>query len=149
MAPAIWLVSGALIGAMACATTKKDVAGSGEMAGQPVPAEAPDTVPAWVRADSNMTGPSASIPVRFRKNLLIVQFEQEATQVERQAAIDLVAGTVVGGGGGGIYLVGVTDPGDGSELVKAGKRLEALPQVLAASPDLEMSQNRRTTTGPK
>jgi hypothetical protein len=113
---------------------------------QPVPAEAPDSVPGWVRADSNMTGPSASIPVRFRKNLLIVQFDRKATQAERQAAIDLVAGTVVGGGGGTIYLVRITDPGDGSEMVKAGKRLETLPYVLAASPDYEMSRNQGTIT---
>lgn len=120
-----------------------------DQASNPVPAEAPDTVPAWVRADSNLTGPSEYIPVRFRKNLLIVQFDHEATQVDRQAAIDLVTGTVVGGGGGGIYLVRVTDPGDGSDLVKAGKRLETLPQVLAASPDFEFRQNRGTTAGPK
>ena len=113
-----------------------------------VPAEAPDTIPAWVRADSNLTGPSTSIPVRFRKNLLIVQFHREASQLDRQAAVDLVRGTVVGGDGS-IYLVRVTDPGDGSELVKAGKQLQALLRVLAASPDLEMGQNRGTTAGPK
>ena len=92
-----------------------------EDAAYPVPAQAPDSVPAWVRADSNLAGPSAHIPVRFRKNLLVVQFQRQATQAERQAAIDLVAGTVVGGGGGGsggIYLVRVPGPGDGPASLK-------------------------------
>ena len=60
-----------------------------------VPA-APDSVPAWVRADSNFTGPSAHIPVRFRKNILVVHFRREATQPQRQEAIDRISGTVVG-----------------------------------------------------
>jgi hypothetical protein len=110
-----------------------------------VPAEAPDSVPAWVRADSNLTGPSAYIPVKFRKNILVVQFRREATQPQRQAAVDLVAGTVVGGhnrgSGNGIYLVRVADPGDGSRLVHAGKQLQALPVVFAASPDMAFSPN--------
>ena len=105
-----------------------------------VPAKAPDSVPAWVRADSNLSGPSASIPFRFRKNLLIVQFRQEATQVERQAAVDLVSGSVVGGSGNDIYLVRVADPGGGSALVQASKRLQEAPdRVPACSPPIRAS----------
>ncbi|MBA3759226.1 MAG: hypothetical protein H0X07_01700 [Gemmatimonadales bacterium] len=97
-----------------------------------VPAKAPASVPAWVRADSNLSGPSASIPFRFRKNLLIVQFRQEATQVERQAAVDLVSDSVVGGSGNDIYLVRVADPGGGSALVQASKRLQEAPDRVPA-----------------
>lgn len=107
-----------------------------------VPAEAPDSVPAWVRADSNFAAPSAYIPVRFRRNILVVHFRRTATQAERQAALDLVSGTVVGGHSGrtgnGFYIVRVADPGDGSRLVEASDQLDALPQVTSAGPDIEV-----------
>ena len=110
-----------------------------------VPAQAPDSVPAWVRADSTFTGPSAHIPVRFRKNILVVHFRREATQAQRQEAIDLISGTVVGGVGGrtgnGFYLVRVADPGDGSVLVRASDRLHRLPYVTSAGPDIEFTNN--------
>lgn len=104
------------------------------------PAQTPDSVPAWVRADSNFAGPSAYIPVKFRKTILGIRFRREATQAQRHAAIDLVSGTVVvglnGGNGNGLYLVRVAERGDGSVLVRASKQLQALPYVLAATPDV-------------
>jgi len=110
-------------------------------AAEVVPAEAPDSVPAWVRADSNFTGPSAHIPIKFRNNILVVHFRREATQAQRQFAIHLISGVVVGGSNGGtgngMYLVRVADPGDGSVLVRASEHLKRLPYVSAASPDIE------------
>lgn len=137
---ATFLACLAIAGTIGCAPSS-----AGSTQRSVVPAQAPDSVPAWVRADSNLSGPSAHIPVKFRKNLLVVQFRREATQAQRQAAIDLISGTVVGGdnggAGNGIYLVRVADPGDGSELVRAGQRLQALPQIFAASPDVAFGPN--------
>ena len=104
-----------------------------------VPAEAPDTVPSWAVADSSYAGPSQYISARFIRNLVVLQFHKEATQPERQRAVDLVSGTVIGGyRSGGIYLIQVADPGDGSVIVRAAEHLNALPSVLAASPDVEL-----------
>jgi hypothetical protein len=76
----------------------------------------------------------------------------EQPRGQRQAAIDLVSGVVMGGHnrtGNGMYLVRVADPGNGSALTRASERLEALPSVSAASPvspsdpsDWSMSQDR-------
>ena len=104
-----------------------------------MPVQAPDSIPAWAQEDSNTARPSRFIHAVFRKSILIVQFRPGATQKERQAAIDLVSGTVVGGyGAAGIYMVRISDPGDGSRLVGAAGQLEALPQVMVASPDIEL-----------
>ena len=48
-----------------------------------VPAEAPDSVPSWARADSSFVGPSRYIPLRFIRNVVGVKFRKEATQSER------------------------------------------------------------------
>jgi len=126
----------AIASAIGCATSKVNSSTEGHV----VPAEAPDSVPAWVRQDS-LAGPSAYIPIRFRKNILVVHFRREATQAQRQEAIDLISGTVVGGinrgTGNGMYLVRVPDPGDGSVLVRASDQLHRLPYVSAAGPDIE------------
>lgn len=109
-----------------------------------VPAAAPDTVPSWVRVDP-LIGPSAYIPVKFRRNILVVHFRREATQTQRQAAIDMISGTVVGGTnrntGNGFYLIRVADPGDGSGLVRAAERLKGFPFVSSAGPDIEFGPN--------
>jgi hypothetical protein len=107
-----------------------------------VPAEAPDTVPAWVVADSTQTGPTRYIPVRFTKNIIGVQFKSDATSSQRQSAIDAVFGRVIGGyRAAGIYLVWVQDPGDGSGIIGAVERLESLPFVAGATPDMATQPN--------
>ena len=103
-----------------------------------VPLEPPDTVPSWARADSSFAGPSEYIPLRFIKNIVGLEFRKEATQHERQRAVDLVSGTVIGGYPGiGIYLVQVDDPGDGSVIMRVVEMLEAMPSVSWAGPDFE------------
>lgn len=95
-------------------------------------------MPSWVNADSSWAGPSSYIPVKFTKTIVVLQFKSEATQAERQAAVDSVAGTVIGGyNAAGIYLLQVSDPGDGSGIMRAVEKLEALPNVLGATPNVE------------
>ena len=147
-----WFAAAAIAAAIGCAPAKVNGTAGGDNrklsrfpAAGVVPAVAPDSVPTWVRADSNLTGPSAYVPIRFRKNILVVHFWREATQAQRQVAIDLISGTVVGGAGGrtgnGFYLVRVADPGDGSVLVRASDRLKRLPYVSSAGPDIEFTNN--------
>ncbi|HSE66659.1 MAG TPA: hypothetical protein VLB12_06715 [Gemmatimonadales bacterium] len=101
-----------------------------------VPAQPPDSIPAWVFADSNMSPGSTSIAGTFVKNVLFVRFRASATVLERQAAIDSVRGEIVGGvadpSGNGYYIVRVQDPGDGSALLASAARLEVLPQIRIA-----------------
>jgi hypothetical protein len=132
-APRAWLAGAALAAAVACASSKMNRLPPAAA----VPAEPPDSVPAWAVADSSYIGPSQYISAKFIKNLVVLQFREGATQAQRQSAIELVSGTVIGGyRSSGIYLVRVADPGDGSGIVQAAERLSALPFVSAASPDI-------------
>ena len=103
-----------------------------------VPLEPPDTVPSWAHADSSFAGPSQYIPLRFIRDIVGLEFRKEATQHERQRAVDLVSGTVIGGYPGiGIYLVQVDDPGDGSVIMRVAEMLRAMPFVASAGPNFE------------
>jgi hypothetical protein len=97
----------------------------------------PDSIPAWVHADSNLASPTAMGAGNFTKRIVKVRFRPSATLADRQLAIASVNGTVVGGklppdGIGGYYLVQVADDGTGSGILTAAKRLTAQPQVESA-----------------
>jgi hypothetical protein len=114
--------------------------------GSMVPVEAPDTLPAWIYADSSIVSGSPYFPKPFLRDIIVVTFRPSAGQAERQAAIDLVGGVVVGGtrnpGAEGDYYVKVAAGNSGKMLLETAKRLNALSQVLTAtlatpiSPDL-------------
>lgn len=92
----------------------------------------PDTIPAWVRSDTNISSD------RFAKRIVLVEFRPTATLADRQLAIALVNGVVVGGrrwsdGVRGTYYVKVADDGTGDAILTAAKALTALPQVQFAS----------------
>jgi hypothetical protein len=97
---------------------------------------APDSVPAWLRSDSSIAGPSRYIAGGFVRNLVGIRFGSEATPAQRRSAIELVGGRLIGGHRAiGVYLVWVADPGDGSGIERAAVRLRALPYVVLATPD--------------
>ena len=96
---------------------------------------APDSVPAWVLADSSFAAPTRYTGLKFSKNIVRLRFRSEGTPAERRSAIELVSGRVVGGyRAPGIFLVRVADPGDGSGIERAAERLRALPFVSVAGP---------------
>jgi hypothetical protein len=69
--------------------------------------------------------------------VLSVVFAVGASQSERQAAIDLVDGTVIGGlnpGGDGSYYVRVEGDGTIETIFEVAHTLNALPQVALAGP---------------
>lgn len=104
---------------------------------QPVPVSVPDgwSIPEdsvnqlfapqnLIMVHSRMSGP-------YPRNLVAIAFKSEATLDEKQAAVDQVGGTVVGGDGAH-YYVHVTD---GAEPVwLAVDRLSGLPQIEHAVP---------------
>jgi hypothetical protein len=70
-------------------------------------------------------------------NVLSVYFEFGTTQPDRQSAIDLVGGTVIGGvrsGQDGWYYVEVIGDGTLATIFEIAHTLDALPQVSLASP---------------
>ena len=79
------------------------------------------------------------------KNMLEVAFARTATQAQRQAAIDSVLGSVVGGrpiadNGDGFYIVRIPSDNAGAGLIPALEKLRRLPQVdLAVSIRLGVS----------
>ncbi len=107
-----------------------------------IPAEAnvtlapPDTTPAWVYADSNTSGPTTYVGARHTRQIVIVEFKPGVTLADRQLAVALVGGSVVGGevaGSEGYYVVRISDPdGSGKALLAAVLRLQRLAQVRVA-----------------
>lgn len=112
-------------------------------ASNPVPALAPDTLPDWIFAPSNIIKNAPEMSGTFLRNVLIVEFHEETPQEERQAAVDLIGGEVVGGfrfygENDGLYYVQISDDGTTAPLFHAIRTLQALPQVaLAGHVDLE------------
>ena len=97
----------------------------------------PDSVPAWVYADSNLSSRTEFVSGEFYKGVLMVRFHSGASLADRESAIASVNGEVIGGwpmvGTEGRYLIRVPDPGTGENLVEAESLLNSLPQVAVAS----------------
>jgi len=110
-----------------------------ERQGVQVPEQAPDTVPQWVFADSNLVTNTEHSAGTFPRNVVSILFREGSTREQRQAAIDLIGGEVVGGvpvlGGRGFYLVRITHDGTDAPLFEAIRRLQELPQVEFAGPE--------------
>jgi hypothetical protein len=106
----------------------------------PVPAIAPEEIPAWVYDEANVITDSPLMSGRFLRNIVVVLFKMGATQEERQTAIDLVEGEVVGGRrlfrNDGFYYVRIQDDGTAGPLFAAIKQLKALLQVEGAIAEL-------------
>src|SRR5215217_3800323 len=82
----------------------------------PVPASPPSDAPRELWNRENQMQDSTFTSGSFLRDIAAIRFKPGASQRERQAAVDLVGGTVVGGipwgNGDGYYLVRV--PGDGT-----------------------------------
>jgi hypothetical protein len=110
-----------------------------------VPSTAPDSVPkaVWdsLRAPTNVLVNPPGYAGSIIRNALLVTFKSSASQAERQAAIDLVAGVVLGGVALGapehMYLVRipyVLSAGDSvsGPVLRAAAALRGLPTVQKA-----------------
>ncbi|HEU0300505.1 MAG TPA: S8 family serine peptidase [Longimicrobium sp.] len=105
-----------------------------------VPSAAPDGVPDWVYAPANISTNLPQLSGTYLRQFVTVMFAPGTPQDERQAAVNAVGGTVVGGRrlpeGDGMYYVQLADDGTAAPLVKAMDRLEGLPQVIGASAEM-------------
>jgi len=99
-----------------------------------VPAIPPDSTPRWFADDSSWEGAEHH---GYLKGILTVIFTPRSTRAEKQAAVDAVQGSVIGGGlvgsSWGHYYVQIRDRGSGVELTKAIAALKTLPQVQVVS----------------
>lgn len=97
---------------------------------EPVPAVAPDTVPAWFGHDTSYSNV-------FLKHIIAVRFDSTATTADRRRAIESVCGRVVGGWhlagpSEDIYAVQVADDGDQVRLADLVRRIQTQPKVVSA-----------------
>ncbi len=102
-----------------------------------VPPTAPDFLPDDMHADSSIIEDTEYISGPFLRDVIGVAFMPGATQAERQAAIDMVGGVVIGRmayAGDGEYYVRIAGDSTGEAVTKASDLLESLPQVYAAWP---------------
>jgi subtilisin family serine protease len=113
------------------------------MSEQQVPAQAPDTIPEGFYDAPNviLDSPYFTISRRAVKDIVAIRFEATATRDERQAAVDLIGGTVVGGHRPspimeGSYFVLISDDGTGMLINAAIDTLSSLPTVATAQPEL-------------
>jgi subtilisin family serine protease len=106
---------------------------------EPVPAQAPESDPG-AYPESRLIRGSPTLSGTFVRDVLIVLFTPEATQQQRQSAIDQVQGTVIGGtrltDTDGFYIVKIPDTGSEAPLFDALEALEALPHVVRAQPEM-------------
>ncbi|HEV3048863.1 MAG TPA: S8 family serine peptidase, partial [Longimicrobium sp.] len=103
-----------------------------------VPAAIPDSVPEAVYAAANVESSSELMTGRFLRNVAVVMFREDATQAQKETAVRLVQGEVVGGyrypEGDGHYYVRIPHNGTAGPLLAALDRLEAMPQVEGVGP---------------
>jgi len=98
-----------------------------------VPAVPPDTQPAWLADDSARYHSGQWANGFFSKYAIAVQFAFGATPLDKQDAIDSVAGRVIGGYPSiGVYLIQVPTDSTGEAIERAVKTLRGLPQVRRA-----------------
>ncbi|MBA2244919.1 MAG: S8 family serine peptidase, partial [Gemmatimonadetes bacterium] len=104
----------------------------------PVPPQAPNTLPAGLYDESNIRHNSVCIAGPVLKDIIVLMFKPGTPQEQRQAAVDLVQGEVIGGRNSapvveGDYYIRIEDDGTGERLCQAIDQLRALPQVLVAT----------------
>lgn len=114
-----------------------------------VPMAPPDSTPNWFRDDSSYANHSGG----FLRGVVVLRFQPSASQAQRQAAVDAVAGVIVGGtpvyGGEGFYYVRIADDGSGAQLNQAIQALRGLPQTNSASLTFRFGPNYlRPADGP-
>jgi hypothetical protein len=132
-----------------CEFKYRPATGRLEAKGQPgngqrprVPALPPDSVPSalWdeIHAPENIIPSSPEWGVPFPRNLIVLAFKEDATQTERQQAIDAVGGEVIGGehiDRGGYYYVRIRSDGTADAVFRAITKLKTFPKVDLASPE--------------
>lgn len=103
-----------------------------------VPATAPDSVPTGYYDAANLVR-NSRFPSPFYRDVVSVLFYPAATVGQRQAAVDSVDGTVIGGvrlgDEDGFYLIRLPPDSLNNRPLDAAAKLTRLPGVQVAEPD--------------
>src|SRR6185437_520341 len=107
--------------------------------GATVPSTAPDTVPAGYYSYSNLVQNPDSFPGLFYRDIVSIFFQATASQPQRQAAIDAIGGSVIGGvrfgTTDGLYLVRLPHDSTNNRVFGATDQLRGMSSVAVAGPD--------------
>lgn len=111
-----------------------------------VPPQAPDRLPERL-FDPNSLRNLPCITGPADRGIVVVRFEDGATQAQKQEAVDRVDREVVGGLASetreGFYYVVVEDDPDGEVVCAAVETLDSMPQVSIASLSVPSYTHRR------
>lgn len=102
-----------------------------------VPLQPPDTLPQGLYNDANLTRSSPCFGGPYLANIVILTFRSDATQLQRQQAVDTVRGEVIGGrrwkSGEGYYYVQLPSDSTGQNVCNAVEVLNSFEFVSTAS----------------
>jgi subtilisin family serine protease len=108
-----------------------------------VPLVAPDSIPNGFYDSANvmLNSPYFGMSRRAVKGIVAIRFNSTATPDERQSAVDMIKGRVVGGlrpsdAMEGSYFVKITDDGTGKQMRAAVDTLARMPSIATAKPEL-------------
>lgn len=118
-----------------------------------VPLGPPDGVPESVYAPAKISTDLAGMSGTYVRDVVTILFQPGTPQEERQAAVNAVNGTVVGGiampGGDGEYYVQIPDNGTATPLLNAITLLSGLPQVIGTGPEFIMDGSALSYLSPE
>jgi hypothetical protein len=102
----------------------------------PVPALPPDSLPTFYPGGLTSGAPVGADSVE--RGVVVVLFWPNTPQSERQTAVDMIQGSVIGGlvidDGDGFYYVRIPDDGTAASVASALNALGIMPQVEMAGP---------------
>ncbi|MCY7378155.1 MAG: hypothetical protein LH467_02310 [Gemmatimonadaceae bacterium] len=105
-----------------------------------VPSVPPDSLPSDYSDTTKAVSGGRFVAGMILPDILVLGFKRNTPQADRQSAIALVKGVVVGGrkrpDGDGLYLVRVPVNGTLDSLFQAIQRLRQLPQVSTVTPEV-------------
>lgn len=114
--------------------------------GASVSALPPNTLPRAVAqeiyAPGNIVQEHPAMTGPYPRDVIWLVFRDDATQSDRQAAVDAIQGEVIGGAyvrPGGIYYIRIPHDGTADPLHAAIAYLKTLPAVRTATPDLSLT----------
>jgi subtilase family protein len=120
-----------------------------------VPVVAPDSLPAWVFADTNVIDGAAVLVGQLAKNVIVVQFEAGTSAAGRAAELAKVNASVIGGvradSSEGFYYARPGVAGTAQEIADAADSVNAMPGVVFSAPALiedMQADYRRPVDGP-
>ncbi len=96
----------------------------------------PDSIWAEINAPENIVHDDSVVAGPYPRDLIVLWFRDEATQAERQGAVDLIGAQLIGSAPmrpGGPYFLRICHDGTTGPLHAAIRRLRALPGVAAVT----------------